>query len=139
MITAEQALDALEKAVALKGPDYVYTDQATGIRADSEEWHGTGIGCRYAGPDGEPACIVGTALSIIDQAVFDVVRECEAEEGSFPVIDLCEGTGDVPVVVAAADAVWVFRCAQVAQDGGATWGEALKAAREYATEIEVVA
>ena len=38
MINGAQALAALEKAVATKGAEYVYTDAKTGIRAGTDEW-----------------------------------------------------------------------------------------------------
>lgn len=134
MITAAQALEALAQAVERKGEGYVYTDQATGIRAGTDEWYDKGVDCRYAGPDGEPACIVGTALSIADRAAFEAVRVIEAADGSFPAIHLHRGTKSIPVV-ATADAANVFYWAQTVQDSGATWGEALGAARKYAAEV----
>lgn len=110
-ITEADFTAAIEKAVADKGADYVYNPNNT--RA-----------CTYT-EDGEPSCIVGTALINLgfeatpdwDYPIqHDVVLEDTAADTILPYFF------DIPqnVVVAA-------RKAQHDQDNGSTWGDALNA------------
>jgi hypothetical protein len=106
-ITTEDALRALEEAVAEKGEDYIYPE--------------AGKTCYYA-LDGAPSCLVGNALHRLGYSILQL-----EEFRSHPI---CSLPADVPMEDRALDA---FIRAQEAQDAGAPWGEALHVAREAVT------
>ena len=109
-ITEADFTAAIEKAVADKGADYIYNPDFT--RA-----------CTYT-EDGEPSCIVGTALINLgfeatpdwdDPIQHDVVLEDTAADTILPYFF------DIPQNVVTA-----ARKAQCVQDECGTWGTALE-------------
>lgn len=108
-ITEADFTAAIEKAVADKGADYVYNP-----RHDRT--------CVYT-EDGEPSCIVGTALVNLgfepnpkwDTAPRSGVFEDTAADTILPHFF------DIP-----GDVVLAARKAQIEQDNGGTWGQALE-------------
>ena len=109
-ITEADFTAAIEKAVADKGADYVYNPDST--RGE----------CTYT-EDGEPSCIVGTALINLgfeatpdwdDPIQRDVVLEDTTADTILPYFF------DIPQNVVTA-----ARKAQRVQDEGGTWGVAL--------------
>ena len=83
------------------------------------------LACRYADKDGNPACIVGTALALDFPEEFERWREREVEEGTFSIKD-----GNLALATFDPDAAEVVMCAQRRQDSGARWGKALELARK---------
>ena len=122
MLTAETALELLERAVQEKGPDYVYP------KSDTQDEDGDGdYVCLYRNADGSPSCIVGHVFNYL--GVLPKVGEGRSARQA--VMDLGLVTGK-----------WnptseILQTAQRDQDAGATWGEALAAAREvYAGAVK---
>ena len=115
-ITKEDALRALEEAVAEKGEDYIY--QYT----DSDDWRS--YTCTYVRA-GEPDCMIGNALHRLGVPLDAFAPH---EEKAFDRIadDVAPGIEE--------EAVRALRAAQSVQDQGRTWGEALRAAREVAPD-----
>jgi len=111
-ITKEDALRALEEAVAEKGEDYIY--QYT----DSDDPRNSI--CLYV-YDGAPSCIAGDALHRLGIPL----SAFEDHEGD--TIDKVALRVDWPLHVDAVDVLYEAQCVQ---DGGRSWGEALAAARE---------
>jgi hypothetical protein len=127
----EHALALLKRAVDERGADHVANlyDEESGdvIERGSEEAGELNTGCRYFTPTGEPDCIAGTALSYLG-----------ATPGQLP-----EGTG-IGMVVRDGQftdplqldrdqvehIARILEIAQMAQDGGKTWGEALVSAQQ---------
>lgn len=110
-ITTEDALRALEEAVAEKGEDYTYP------RVPDKNGYPS---CYYV-VDGAPSCIAGHALRRL----------------GVPLPALTQFEGTVPSGLAAAGAfdaeegaLDALDEAQRIQDQGGTWGEALAEARE---------
>lgn len=121
MIDGTKALDLLRQAV--KGrEDFVYK------RIGSLP-SGFGGHCAYFTPDGEPSCLVGTALAV------EGLTSDEADgENAGNVDALVEHLrcGDWEIT---EDATAVFEEAQIAQDGGETWGTALHRAESLAARF----
>lgn len=109
--SSEQFVEAMRKAVAERGEDFVYPIE---WRLAGEQ---NGI-CQYT-IDGAPACIVGAALYHMTGKVYEGLNESADE-----VLRTYFGIANEAVTTAAAHA-------QEAQDANKTWGEALK-------EFEVV-
>lgn len=140
IIEAREALELLARAVKEKGADYVYPN--------------VGNGCTYV-RDGLPSCIVGHVVNYIDPEIIPVIGEWESngveyklDEGDnriYPeVTHLAEGNfGDSSAdelneaLIRDPDvsfqfsrqAVRVLRVAQLNQDNGCQWGDALDSAR----------
>lgn len=117
-INIDDVTAAMERAVALKGADYVYPD------AD---------GCRYSWNDGTPACIVGHVAADLWPDKFKEVADYERVEeasgsvdGAF-VFGLGEDRAGGGVLSIQPDRVVrnALQRAQNTQDNGFTWGEAL--------------
>lgn len=110
----QRFIEAMEAAVAQRGEDFVYPRDT---HKDDDEWWSDGA-CVYSKPDGTPACIIGLALTLAGETpppyTFGAI-------GADAVLD---NRGYGPAVQNAA------ANAQVAQDKGLTWGEALKDFRE---------
>lgn len=113
-ITTEDALRALEEAVAEKGEDFVYERVENG--------HGF-LTCQYV-VGGAPSCIAAHALVRLGVPVGDLA----SLEGQTP-----SGLADAGVIDADAEAIKVLDQAQSAQDAGETWGAALATARWVVT------
>lgn len=133
--TTEQVRDALAQAVEARGSDYVYPDASGNL-------------CYYSTAQGEPGCIVGYAVSVLDKDAFDSLRRLEpvysldVEIAGVPQVSRrsagdvyaiverkgdTENFGNVAVIGAPEEAVRGLKAAQVVQDSGDTWGEALAA------------
>lgn len=115
-LTREKALELLEKAVAEKGEDFVYTSPIADTRV-----------CQYIDSSSNPSCIVGHVVKYLsdelgNQAVFLELGEHEGQSA----LDLV-----LPGVVFDSEAALALATAQEVQDSMEdTWGTALKRARE---------
>ena len=118
VIELAEALELLERAVAEKGADYEYRSP-------------TGSACVYT-YDGKPSCILGHALSykgvVVPEATSGLVYNWNDQR-----------IEHVAHTVALAQGVWlspgawlVWSAAQEVQDGGASWGSAVAAAKQAA-------
>lgn len=114
-ITFEEALAGLEKAIAAKGPEYVYRP----LLVDETEGR---TACMYFEPDtGAPSCIVGHVLA--DHGfTLESVGAANSEEtvkslSARRILSLDERTETL---------LWQ---AQSRQDSGITWGEAVEHAK----------
>jgi hypothetical protein len=109
MITARDALRLIERAVEERGRDFRYSDY-------EGDWADPDV-CSYRQPDGTPACIVGLALSyvgLLDKLIED--DTIVGQQASFyDEID--------------PEAIGVLSAAQMSQDSGEPWGEALAVAQ----------
>jgi hypothetical protein len=112
MITRSKAIAALEEAVAEKGEDYVY-------RTDNP-----GGQCYYS-VDGEPSCIVGHVFAKLDQELFRDVADWEARYHQSMSVRTVRTRWPSRMDY---DALEALSMAQVYQDAGRTWGQAVKAA-----------
>lgn len=115
-----QVLAALKAAVEKRGEDYVYVN-ADGVKAGTTE-----LSCEYthhAGTDAAtPGCIVG-------QVYFDLTGELVPEyQNASTISEFFTSPREVFTDAAAG----LLLVAQRRQDDGATWGEALAAARKAA-------
>jgi len=109
-ITEEQFTAAMHQAVALKGSEYRYPKNTEGYRSP-------GGACLYRNSvTGEPACLIGVALSLINP---DYVPR-HSNTGAHVLLSRA-----VPRNVASA-----ARAAQTYQDQGMPWGAALAAYNE---------
>lgn len=113
-ITRENFTAAMRAAVAERGEDWVYP--AEGSELAEQGWRSEEGTCVYVLPDGSPACLIGLALYKIDPAL---VEGLEGENASAFRLLHRLGVEDGGVCRAA-------RKAQRTQDGGGTWGNALK-------------
>lgn len=114
--TNEQIVTAAREAVAEKGVEYVYQKGGGELSA-----------CYYATPDMKPSCIVGHILAKIAPEAFEDVAAHERK----PDPDY-NGTGikrvaDELNLGFTPDQVYRLNQAQIQQDRGDTWGEALRA------------
>lgn len=113
--TTEQFTEALKKAVETRGANYVYPQFDPTETVYDEDWH-TFVGtCRYQTSTGEPACIIGLAISILGAEVPDHGNLDNAGENLKRLAigdDLCREAADY---------------AQGLQDSGSAWGDALNA------------
>lgn len=154
-LKTDAVTEALEAAVAAKGEDYHYRGY---VRADQ----GAALpgSCSYANEDGSPSCIVGHVVAALDPRLFAEMVEAEKVEG-FPVTELKSGVDIVqydeydeverqvfiePVKSDGPELFEALRVAQVLQDNGHSWGEALEAYRRtlagedsYTVELEIKA
>lgn len=128
-----EVLSLLQRAVDLKGPDYIYP------RDYSRDYSGELI-CRYA-KDGRPDCIVGHVLAWIGIPL----EEMEADDDpTKPNGELSEGTiGGLFWKIKALHGITFTRraqrmlsLAQSDQDGGLPWGKALEGAEKSMLESQ---
>lgn len=116
----QKFIEAVRASVAERGAAWVYPPAVPlyGDTYKEDEWHyGEWGACVYSKGDGTPACIIGLALSKIDPALVPVygdTRNASAVLSHLP-LKLSEG------------AILAARYAQMTQDEGDSWGEALKA------------
>lgn len=113
-IDMPKALEALRKAVEERGEDYVDRDAVI---------EGGG-GCVYV-RNGQPSCIVGTALAIAGVPAGDMNYP---RLGVIGLVGRLSGRG---IAGFSSGATGVLREAQLAQDSGKPWGDALAAAKEW--------
>jgi hypothetical protein len=116
-IDQARALKLMDQAVEERGGSFVYYDQF----AESYREYGT---CRYQ-VDGQPACLVGLALSKAGLTV----EELELLEGSSIQASYEQGRLPAERLEITHEALKVLELAQTLQDNDATWGEALESAR----------
>lgn len=109
--TDKQVVEALDRAVAAKGVDYVYKN----VEADGH----SGPTCVYALKDGSPSCIVGHVLADIAPDEFKRIAKWEREAGDTGIVTYLE---DVATALFAPDQAEALTRAQTAQDDGNHWG-----------------
>lgn len=127
-ITAQTVLDTLRSVVEGR-EDYKY--------------RATNAQCSYS-LNGEPRCIVGHVISILDPEAFEAFAQQEAESGtSWPIrlssLEYAAGDDTLTLTWGDEDNINILVAAQSRQDTGSTWGEAVKAAEELAELLEVAA
>lgn len=127
-VTAEKAIELLERAVEAKGANYV-------------DPGATSTGCTYADDQGQPRCIVGHVLSYLSvdlrpvevEGAYSHYTNLWGEDFSAGELHLGdEGKAPLGDVVFTIKAARVLEAAQARQDHGHTWSDALKTAREAA-------
>jgi hypothetical protein len=116
-LTRDKAIELLERAVAEKGEDFVYTSPV----------RGSGV-CQYIDDSNNPSCIVGHAFKYLSDELgnHDIFAELNEHEGS--------SAHDIvlPGVTITPKASMVLAIAQDVQDSMEyTWGNALERAREH--------
>lgn len=137
-LTLELAHSLVEKAIALKGEDYVYKPSDVFLSCtyvDAEEvWDGEDYVDHL-----KPGCIVGLAilpqLPELDLDILSGMQVNESPAGAF--LDWLRNSGyiasDVPVEV--VDYLWAL---QNSQDNKRPWGEAHREAKRGFTWSEMV-
>ena len=133
MITLDNVIPLLEKAVKIKGEDYVYVPPG-----------GEFSTCRYSDFEGNPSCIVGYVIANAEPELYAEIVEFERREGdSFGVYELGAANDDyasddlAPLAnkaqqVISEEALAVLNRAQSVQDTSNSWGRALGAAKVVA-------
>lgn len=122
MFTYDEFMAAMEAAVEDRGADWVYprASEAAAMNGNAEDdWHFAYGECKYSLPDGSPACIIGEVLFRLDPTMLPGPDVLDSASGVLE----WERFEDFERVAKAADA------AQLAQDSGAPWGEALAQAK----------
>lgn len=107
-----EAIKILEKVVAIKGKDYIDPSVTMGE-------------CEYQ-KDGVPSCIVGNFLFEIGVGV-ETLEELDSMPDS--AISSLKDELEANEVYLSQEVLDSLSSAQCAQDEGATWGDALKAAK----------
>lgn len=120
--TLDQVLDAAREAVNEKGSEYIYP--------------GAGSACFYATYNEKPSCIVGHVIFKLDPEAFATIATAEREGGESKAATDLEYSDWLPDNFWTADAATAMQYAQVAQDEGATWGDALAAAEDLGADAE---
>jgi hypothetical protein len=118
-VTRENFAEAMRKAVELRGEDYTYPEAIPYDGSDpsknrSDDFHAERGECLYTDARGNPACIIGQALYLIDPALVPgngVVAGASEVLGNL-------GNDDFGLAVACDRA-------QEIQDNDGTWGKAL--------------
>jgi hypothetical protein len=119
LINYDMALAALHKAVKDRGVNFKYPD----------DWRAPDVGmgyggCMYSNEAGEPLCIVGYALHSIDP---DLMPDEYDTSSASAVLDMLADKIK-PDEHRAIEAL--YRAAQMEQDCGATWGDAVRIATD---------
>lgn len=121
-ITRHSAIQGLSALVEEKGEGFVYT-QHTGREGTKQ--------CRYV-HNGAADCMIGQFLAA--QGI-PLERLAEADKiyawSGAPASELIDSLINEGLVIASDGATNVLAAAQFAQDGGMTWGEALREAISY--------
>lgn len=113
-ITVEEAVRALNEAVASKGYDYIDPDAASGNSCRNVKY--------TIGGDLVPSCIVGTALVWLGVPVeWFRLRECE----SHSIYTLSGDLRDTGTLDITEDALEILSVAQGQQDQRQPWGVAV--------------
>jgi hypothetical protein len=118
--TEEQFTKAMEQAVAQRGEDFTYPVEWRRRYAETEDWLAGGA-CKYQ-HDGEPACLIGLAMYLLDPELLPDERVYSSAKVQLVLKDI----GTWVTGNAAANA-------QALQDSNKTWGEALE---EYKATLE---
>lgn len=131
-INQTNILDALEEAVAEKGPEYVYANE-WGQSSLNEIGESSGISCNYVHGEGEnliPGCIAGNVLNRLGISLGTLTLFERS-----PVEDVLIGLADEGYINRVEFSVAeIIQAAQTAQDLGFSWGDALKAAKNTVPE-----
>lgn len=128
MIDAEQALQLLQTQVTKKGDGYIY-------KAEERPVPDAKVNCVYYEQDQTPSCIVGHILDDLNVDSKKITTEFNTKglwllnESSVNELNKELKLGLTP------EAESVLTSAQIAQDNGHTWGEALIAAKEWYSEL----
>lgn len=132
-IDTAEALALLERAVAEKGEDYIYPQLAKVAGKfiyGPDDYHSDNGVCVYQTRyTRQPACIVGHALHY--RGLLQNVVDAGRNEGCGPHI-LADKLG-----LFTGDAADFLSEVQGAQDGGKTWGAALRVGLAYLADREV--
>jgi hypothetical protein len=114
-ITRDEFTAAMRKAVELRGADYVYPKDQPGFTKAQVSAFRSDPACLYVNAvTGEPACLIGLALSIIDPALLEPVGTA-----------IAPACRVLPELGVDYDAAYAADAAQQEQDKGETWGECL--------------
>jgi len=110
LISDEQFMKAMEDAVALKGPNYRYPRESF---APGDPWRYAGHTPLYRNAQtGEASCLIGVALSLIDQ-------------GLCPGAEVVKSAETVMKGLASPRVLYAAQMAQAAQDQSTPWRTAL--------------
>lgn len=128
-MTYGEVLAILNDAVAERGPDWVYPNQADcptcQLGLESCDWH-CAEGCRYFTPEKQPCCIVGYFIDkAIDTSQLDT-GDLEGER-AIEVLKKLEMWEEL----ALDERTWdLLQLAQEKQDNDTPWGKAVTIAAE---------
>lgn len=114
MTPDEKFTAALEKAVAERGADWVYPADWKG--SGDPDYASSGPTCQYVWGD-QPGCIIGYTLHELGTELAEL-RKFEFS-GAYQVVSIALPEVSQRVLLAAMEA-------QMQQDAGKTWGEALE-------------
>lgn len=120
--TLDQVLDAAREVVDGRGSDYVYP--------------GAGSACFYATSDEKPSCLVGHVIFKLDPEAFATIATAEREGCESKAAQDLIYDNWLPDNFWTDDAIAAMQYAQVAQDEGATWGDALAAAEDLGADAD---
>lgn len=127
VLSKDNVIELLERAVEEKGADYVDPNAANHV-------------CEYADEQGNPLCIVGHVLSYLGEPLKPTQQEdfngglhttlwgTDMDASEVIINPSAFGVDDYDVVAA------VLSAAQRVQDHADTWGEALEAAKNRLAE-----
>lgn len=125
-IDKAKALELLRAEVAEQGPDFVYK------KDEREDDTGEGVNCHYV-ENGCPSCLVGRALARagfpIEVLVYMDNEGGASGSSAIDEVEMPEGYDVTP------EARAVLQAAQVQQDKGWPWAEALIAAEKQAERV----
>jgi hypothetical protein len=146
-IDSNDALDLIHAAVMERGEAWVYPDTGQCRYVyhpeDFERWADDENGLTaeeeamvaYFGHETKPACLVGLALTLLDEGFLPWLDE-NNENSVDGIMGSREGGYTVTIGGTSyhftADGIRTFQTAQSAQDVGKAWGEAERIAREKA-------
>lgn len=119
-ITKNKALDAMRKAVESESPDFIYGSRYVN-------------GCFYVSR-GEPACIVGRALHSLGVPIETLSAMDVGMDGTITHPDTVQVLRDAGFLPTES-ALVVMRTAQMEQDAGSSWGEAMAAALDESERL----
>ena len=125
-ISARRALELLTDVVDKAGEDFVYEHQDMTDLRGALEHGGPPKGCRYVDGD-HPSCLVGHVL-VRAGASLEALNKLDKLGAS------AKSLADFGIRV-DENASKVLGTAQLAQDGGKSWGEALRLARQKYEKI----
>lgn len=122
-LTPEVAISLMEKAVEKRGANYVYQQVK---KKDAYGWENEA--CVYE-HKGAPSCLVGEVLHEAGVTLSALKRFDKTDTGGITSL-VDDGVLSIPKVTAQ-----VLGVAQEAQDGGETWGGALRRAKVSAAAL----
>lgn len=115
--TADKAIALLERAVAEKGPDYIYNPNGE-------------CACKYFEPGTQlPGCIVGHVASYLGLTAADL-QPFEHNTSDTLFVGNPTGMTIDPILSGGFTVRTLLREAQTVQDDGGSWGAALQAAKD---------